>query len=70
MKTKIKTIACDQCHTIVNLTGHVGRTPRFCSAECRRVGNTIDERRRRAERRKELDRLRTIVQKCEAALAA
>jgi hypothetical protein len=65
-----KIVACENCGTDVDLTGHVGRPPHYCSDECRRAGFADAARIRRAERRTELDRLRALVQQYEAAFAA
>jgi hypothetical protein len=65
----LKLTACEQCDTLSDLTGRVGRPPHYCSAECRRAGHAA-ERARRAERREDIRRVRELVYKYEAAVAA
>jgi hypothetical protein len=65
-----KTTACEQCSATIDLTGRVGRPPHWCSPECRRAGLAAAEARRRAERKREIARLRELVHQYEAAVAA
>jgi hypothetical protein len=65
-----KTTACEQCNAPIDLTGRVGRPPHYCSAECRRAGHAAAEARRRAARKREIDRLREMVRLYEEAAVA
>ena len=66
----LRTTACDRCHAVIDLTGHIGRTPLYCGSECRRAGYAASEKARREQRKAEIQRLRAIVSTFEAALAA
>ena len=65
-----KTTSCERCHAVIDLAGHVGRTPLYCGSECRRAGYAASERARRKQRKAEIQRLRALVSQFEAALAA
>ena len=66
----LKTTSCAHCDAVIDLTGRVGRPPHYCSVMCRRAGEAAAERVRRAERKREIERLRALVSRYEAALAA
>ncbi len=68
--THRRTVTCDWCETTISLDGNIGRPPHYCNDECRRAGRAADERIRRAERKREIDRLRSLVSRYEAALVA
>jgi hypothetical protein len=61
---------CAQCAAPIDLDGRPGRPPVYCGPECRRRGYAASERLRREARKAEIARLRALVTKYEAALAA
>ena len=67
---RLRVVSCDHCGVAVDLTGRIGRPPRFCSAECRRVGRRADDRARHAAHRAEIKSLRALVAAYEASAPA
>lgn len=65
-----KTTTCRNCGTEMDLTGHFGRPPVWCSQTCRSAGRIVGERARRAQHRDEVAQLRRLVASMSAALAA
>ncbi len=63
-------VACDLCGTAIDLTGHIGRPPHYCSEAHRREADAVRARAYRAQRREEINSLRSTVARIEAALAA
>jgi hypothetical protein len=61
---------CAHCAAPIDLDGHVGRPPLYCGPECRRRGYAASERLRREARKREIARLRALISRYEAALAA
>ncbi len=61
---------CAHCAAPIDLNGRVGRPPRYCDQSCRRAGYAASERDRREARKLEIARLRALISKYEAVLAA
>lgn len=64
-----RTTACDECGDAIDLAGHIGRPPMYCTPRCRREGRIKGDRARRAARNAEIERLRSLLAQY-AALAA